>query len=153
MIVIMVTDPFRELINDHSLSNAAEAALLLSGVDDSPSLSIRITDDKEIQDLNHRYRGINKKTDVLAFGEDFEDPDLESRYLGDVVISYPRAEEQARIRGHHIIEEIQLLIIHGVLHLLGFDHGDETTKARMWSLQNQILDHLGLGILVEDQQD
>ena len=153
MIVIVVADQFRELIKDQVLCGAAETALQASGVPDSPSMSIRITDDTEIQDLNNRYRGIDKVTDVLSFGDDFDDPDLESRYLGDIVISYPRADEQAKIRGHQPIDEIQLLIIHGVLHLLGYDHGDKTKKSQMWSLQKQILDQLGLDIIVEDQQD
>jgi len=153
VIVVVVADQFRELVKDQVLCAAAEIALQFSGVDDSPSLSIRITDDSEIQDLNNRYRGVDKVTDVLSFGDDFDDPDLESRYLGDIVISYPRAEEQAQKRGHQPVEEIQLLIIHGVLHLLGYDHSEEAKKSQMWSLQKLILDQLGLDIVIEDQQD
>lgn len=153
MIVVVVADQFRELLDDQVLCAAAETALQLSGVDDSPSLSIRITDDAEIQDLNKRYRGIDKVTDVLSFGDDFDDPDLESRYLGDIVISHPQAEEQANKRGHQTAEEVQLLIIHGVLHLLGYDHEEKANKSQMWSLQKLILDQLGLEIILEDQQD
>jgi probable rRNA maturation factor len=153
VIVVVVADQFRDLLNDQVLCAAAETALQFSGVDDSPSLSIRITDDTEIQELNNRYRGIDKVTDVLSFVDDFDDPDLGSRYLGDIVISYPRAEEQANNRDHQTVEEIQLLIIHGVLHLLGYDHGEKANKSQMWSLQKLILDQLGLEINVEDQQD
>ena len=106
MIVIAVADPFRELIEDQVISSAVEITLKLSGEEDTPALSIRITDDREVRDLNHRYRGIDKETDVLSFGGDFTDPDLESYYLGDIVISYPRAEEQAKKRGHQVQEEI-----------------------------------------------
>jgi probable rRNA maturation factor len=150
MIVIVVRDPFQKKISEQALCTAAEAALQISGVNDSPSLSIRITDDAEMQDLNLRFRGMDKTTDVLSFGEDFIDPDLESRYLGDVVISYPQAEDQANNRGHTAAEELQLLVIHGVLHLLGFDHGTETEKKKMWSLQGKVLEKIGITIQVED---
>jgi probable rRNA maturation factor len=150
VIVIGVQDPFQEKVSDQVLCIAAEAALQISGVSDSPSLSIRITDDAEMQDLNFRFRGIDKTTDVLSFGEDFTDPDLESRYLGDIVISYPQAEIQANNRGHTTAEELQLLAIHGVLHLLGFDHGTETEKKKMWSLQGKVMEKTGISIQVED---
>jgi probable rRNA maturation factor len=150
MIVIVVQDPFQKNISEQVLCIAAEAALQISGVNDSPSLSIKITDDAEMQDLNFRFRGMDKTTDVLSFGEDFIDPDLESRYLGDVVISYPQAEDQANNRGHTAAEELQLLVIHGVLHLLGFDHGTETEKKKMWLLQGRVLEKIGITIQVED---
>jgi probable rRNA maturation factor len=150
MIVIVVQDPFQAKISEQVLCTAAEAVLQISGVSDSPSLSIRITDDAEMQDLNLRFRGLDTTTDVLSFGEDFTDPDLESRYMGDVVISYPQAENQANNRGHAAAEELQLLVIHGVLHLLGYDHGTETEKKDMWSIQGKVLDKIGISILVED---
>lgn len=150
MIAIVVQDPFQDNISEQVLCLAAEAALQINGENDSPSLSIRITDDAEMQDLNLRFRGIDKITDVLSFGGDFIDPDLESRYLGDVVISYPRAEDQANSRGHTAAEELQLLVIHGVLHLLGYDHGTETEKKKMWSLQGKVLEKIGITIQIED---
>jgi probable rRNA maturation factor len=140
------------MVKDQALGNAAETVLNLVGVDDPTSLSIRITDDSEIRDLNNRYRGIDDVTDVLSFEGDFDDPDLGSRYLGDIVISYPRAELQANKRGHQPIEEIQLLVVHGVLHLLKYDHADEEDKKQMWSLQKQIINKLGLDIQLEDLQ-
>jgi probable rRNA maturation factor len=69
------------------------------------------------------------------------------------VISYPQAALQAKKRGHQPIEEIQLLVIHGVLHLMGYDHGENESKRKMWSVQNQILDELGLDVLGDDQGD
>jgi len=150
VIAIVADDRFQELISQRDLSKAAETALQLSSVSDAPSLSIRITTDSEIQDMNLRYRGINKATDVLSFGGDFQDPDLETRYLGDVVISYSQAETQANKRGHQPGEELQLLVVHGVLHLLGYDHTSEEDKNIMWSLQESILARLGVSIQVED---
>ncbi|MCK5793667.1 MAG: rRNA maturation RNase YbeY [Anaerolineales bacterium] len=150
MILITVQDNFRELIADQILKSAAETVLLECGLPDSPSLLIRITDDEELNTLNLKYRGIDKTTDVLSFPADFEDPDLESRYVGDVVIAFPRAEEQAQKRGHFVEAELQLLVVHGTLHLLGYDHGDKTEKKEMWSIQSRILEKLGLDIEVED---
>lgn len=151
MILITVQDNFRELIADQILKSAAEAVLLECGLPDSPSLLIRITDDEELNTLNLKYRGIDKTTDVLSFPADFEDPDLESRYVGDVVIAFPRAEEQAQKRGHFVEAELQLLVVHGTLHLLGYDHGDKPEKEEMWSIQSRILKKLGLDIEVEDK--
>ena len=151
MIAIVVQEQFQDKVPEQTLCSAAESALQISNVSDSPSLSIKITDDAEMQDLNLRFRGIDKTTDVLSFGEDFIDPDLESRYLGDIVISYPQAEIQANTRNHAAADELQLLVIHGVLHLLGYDHGTEDDKNDMWSLQGKILDKLGLSIQVEDK--
>ena len=151
MIFITVQDNFRELIADQLLSSAAEAVLHECEVLDSPSLMVKVTDDEELRSLNQQYRGIDKTTDVLSFPTDFIDPDLESRYLGDIVISYSRAEEQAQKRGHFLEAELQLLVVHGVLHLLGFDHADIEKKEEMWSIQSRILETLGLDIEVEDK--
>ena len=151
MILITVQDNFRELIADQLLKSAAEAVLFECSLPDSPSLLIRITDDEELKTLNLQYRGIDKTTDVLSFLADFEDPDLESRYLGDIVIAYPRAEEQAHKRGHFVEAELQLLVVHGTLHLLGYEHGEKTEKEDMWSIQSRILERLGLEIEVEDK--
>ena len=149
VIAILVTEQFRGKISDQILLSCGETTLLLDGVIDSPSLTLMITDDEELIDMNQRYRGINKTTDVLAFGADFTDPDLESRYLGDVVISFPQAEKQALERGHTIEEELQLLVVHGVLHLLGYDHHTHTGKEAMWAIQSRVLTELGLSIKVE----
>ncbi|MCJ7734072.1 MAG: rRNA maturation RNase YbeY [Anaerolineales bacterium] len=151
MILITVQEPYRDLITDQILFSAAELSLQQSQVEDSPSLSVRITDNQEIKNLNQQFRGINRVTDVLSFPTDFTDPDLDSRYVGDVVISYPQAEKQAQNSGHPVGAELQLLVVHGVLHLLGYDHGDENEKEKMWSLQAKILEKLGLNIQVEEK--
>lgn len=150
MILISVQEAFKDLIKDQILRSAVENTFGLCEVSDSPSLSVRITDDNEIQALNLQYRGFDKPTDVLSFPTDFTDPDLDSRYFGDVVISYPRAEEQSQKRGHPVEAELQLLVVHGVLHLLGNDHAEEKEKELMWALQGKVLERLGLNIQVED---
>jgi probable rRNA maturation factor len=107
------------------------------------ALTLVITGDQEVRDLNHQYLGIDEETDVLAFPAGEIDPDEEVLYLGDVIISYPRAVQQAMAAGHKVEAEIQLLVVHGILHLLGYDHLDPGDKTAMWSLQDEILTGLG----------
>ncbi len=110
------------------------------------SLSIVITGDAQIQELNRQYRGIDAPTDVLSFSSDEIDPDTSESYLGDVLISYPRAMGQAQAGGHPVADELQLLTVHGVLHLLGYDHDLPAEKERMWAIQAEVLQRLGCSI-------
>ena len=73
-------------------------------------------------------------------------------YLGDVIISFPRALEQSTQAGHTVMDELNLLTVHGVLHLLGYDHVEQRSKAKMWNAQNQILEsmHVLIKKLPED---
>jgi len=152
VIFIEMEDKFRDLIPGELLREAAQKALQIDLLEEIPSVSIKITDDEVIRHLNSTYRGVDRATDVLSFEADYYDPDLESRYLGDVVISYPQAAEQANKRGHPVVSELQLLVIHGVLHLLGYDHGSAEERSAMWMIQEQALDALGLDIKVEDEE-
>jgi probable rRNA maturation factor len=107
-------------------------------------LSIVLTDDAQLHELNRDYLGIDAPTDVLSFPASETDPETARRYLGDILISVPRAEEQARAAGHTLEAEVQLLVIHGTLHLLGYDHAEVDEKARMWKAQAEVLERLGL---------
>jgi probable rRNA maturation factor len=82
----------------------------------------------------------------LSFLAGETDPETDLIYLGDVLISYQRAQVQAAAGGHPVEDELQLLVVHGVLHLLGFDHAEETEKAKMWAEQSKILSQLGCSI-------
>jgi probable rRNA maturation factor len=82
---------------------------------------------------------------VLSFPASETDPESGTRYIGDILISIPRAQSQADAAGHPLESEVQLLVVHGVLHLLGHDHADPAEKNRMWKAQSEILDSLGLG--------
>ena len=96
----------------------------------------------EIQQLNHEFLESNKVTDVLSFPADGEiDPESGREYLGDIVICYQRALEQSDRAGHSVGNEIELLFIHGLLHLMGYDHADDEEKQEMWALQQHYLDH------------
>ena len=100
-------------------ARAILSSLTLAGAE----LSILLTGDREIRDLNLRYRGKDKPTDVLSFPQDDEEPLQGSpRVLGDVVISVETAERQAGEKGHAFGRELTILLIHGVLHLIGYDH-------------------------------
>lgn len=107
-------------------------------------LTLVLTNDHVIHELNRNFLGTDAPTDVLSFPAGETDPETERRYLGDVIISLPRAREQAGGAGHPVDAEVQLLIIHGVLHLLGYDHAEAEGKNRMWAAQTQILERLGL---------
>ena len=108
-------------------------------------LTILLSDDTKLTTLNRAYRDLNEPTDVLAFpaGDEAALPE-ETPYLGDIAISVPRAQEQAAEAGHGLMDELQLLVIHGTLHLLGHDHGEPAEQERMWSAQRSILKELGL---------
>lgn len=105
-------------------------------------LTVVLADDSQLQELNLKYLGIDAPTDVLSFPADFIDPDSQERYLGDILISVPRAQAQAEAAGHPVRDEIMLLTVHGVLHLLGHDHAEAEEKRRMWAAQDQILSEL-----------
>jgi probable rRNA maturation factor len=125
------------------LERAARAALDLSGSPDA-DLTIVLVDDARIRVLNRDFLAHDAPTDVLSFPADEPDPETGRRYLGDVVISLARATEQARERGHAFEAELQLLAVHGVLHLLGHDHAEAEEKQRMWAAQAGALEQLGV---------
>ena len=91
--------------------------------------------------MNRRYRGVDEATDVLAFGEKAEGFVMPLGYetLGDIVISYDRAVAQAQEAGYSIGGEMELLFVHGLLHLLGYDDRAPGERARMWARQEEIL--------------
>lgn len=150
MISIDIAEPFQDLVKAEALEQAAQAALQWAQppAASEADLSIVVDDDEAIQTLNQQFLGIDAPTDVLSFPSDETQPDPESGrvYLGDIILSYPRAAEQSAAAGHPVQNEMQLLVIHGVLHLLGHDHADEAEKARMWALQAEVLQNLGITI-------
>lgn len=101
-------------------------------------ITLRLTDDAPMRRLNQSFRGVDKPTDVLAFNQDFINPETERYYLGDIVISVESAIEQAPEHNHTLDQECAFLAIHGTLHLLGYDHYENEQKAEMWELQDKI---------------
>jgi probable rRNA maturation factor len=125
--------------------NAALQALKHQSAPENTDLTIVLTDDNQLHELNRQWMDVDAPTDVLSFPSDEIDPESNNRYLGDVLISVERAAEQAKASGHALEAEVQLLVVHGVLHLMGHDHADMDEKARMWKAQSEILTVLGLG--------
>ncbi len=127
------------------LERAARAALEHETQSLDSELSIVLTDDARLHELNLNYLGVDAPTDVLSFPASETDPETGARYIGDILISIPRAQTQAAAAGHSLEAEVQLLVVHGVLHLIGHDHAEAQEKARMWKAQAEILERLGLG--------
>jgi probable rRNA maturation factor len=114
-------------------------------------MTIVLTDDEQLQELNRDYLGIDAPTDVLSFPAAEADPETGVPYLGDILISIPRARQQAESAGHSVEAEVQLLVVHGTLHLLGHDHAEVEEKARMWKAQAEVMSKLGLShIKIQD---
>ncbi len=123
-------------------------------------VNLVVTTDEAIRDMNSAYRGIDRATDVLSFpmfdyeipgnfeeceeAEDAFDPDSGELILGDIVISKDHVTVQAEEYGHSIRREFAFLIVHSVLHLIGYDHIDEEDRVIMEEKQREILDHLGI---------
>lgn len=141
MIHVETEFPFPENL----LEDAARAALAHESESPDSELSIILTDDARLHELNLNYLNVDAPTDVLSFPASETDPETGARYIGDILISIPRAQAQAEAAGHPLEAEVQLLVVHGVLHLLGHDHARAKEKARMWKAQAEILERLGLG--------
>lgn len=128
-----------------ALRRRAERLLALLPVDPALEISVRLTDDAEMGDLNRTYRGVARSTDVLSFSQ-IEGPGgaLQPLLLGDVVISVPTARRQARERGVSLLHQTTWLLVHGLLHLIGFDHvGVGRTRAgEMRREEQRLLDLL-----------
>jgi probable rRNA maturation factor len=132
------------------LRRAVSATLEYVRQDEPCEVAVVVTGDETLQELNSRFLGMDRPTDVLAFPNDSRGPFVgaagQPRYLGDVVVSLPRAEAQATEAAHSVEAELQLLVVHGVLHLLGYDDQTDEDRSVMWSAQSEILKGLGVEI-------
>lgn len=127
------------------LRTAAHAALEAAQVT-CAELALVMTDDDEMRGLNSRFRGIDKPTNVLSFPDPSDTPYPEqddTRYLGDVIVSLDTLSHEAAEQGKSLSAHAAHLVVHGVLHLLGYDHASDEDAARMESLEVQILARLG----------
>lgn len=139
----------RILIKEIIIASAKELEL-----DDFFELSITIVNNQKIQDINRNYRSIDQVTDVISFAlEDDDEEDLPiffeegedpfPRLLGDIIISFNQAKEQAEEYGHSFERELAFLVVHGFLHLNGYDHQTDVEEKEMFSLQEKILKEHG----------
>lgn len=144
MVTIQVKRTVRLPLDKSILLQAAQLTLVSTKGTNNSDLSIVIGNDALLNRLNLKYRQVDAPTDVLSFPSGEVDPDTSNLYLGDIVISLPRAQEQASAEGHPLEDELQLLVVHGTLHLLGYDHTEMTDKKSMQAAQDNILNQLGL---------
>ena len=144
LITIEIADEFLPCITPNTIQEVVKTSLSHLSIPQAISLTVVITDDHQVHHLNHQFRKIDSPTDVLSFPAGYEDPDSGTTYLGDVILSYPRAEAQAKEHTTSITDEIRLLVVHGILHLLDYDHATAIEKKRMWAVQNAILQELGI---------
>lgn len=136
-------------IDSSQLAKAAQTVIRQQGIDPASEMTIVIADNDAVQALNAEYRGVDSVTDVLSFPADPLPPELaseigEATYLGDIVIAYPYATAQAASLGHDAADSLTLLVAHGTLHLLGYDHDTPERRAEMWAAQELALKALGI---------
>lgn len=142
--------PERPLPPTLDLLETAVTATLQQQQTPKAALTLFITGNERIQQLNRDYLGHDKPTDVLSFPAGppmpgmTDMPGMAEAYLGDIIIALPYAAQQAAAAGHDTAAELQLLAVHGTLHLLGYDHADPDEKAAMWGAQTAVLTQLGL---------
>lgn len=153
MLHLQIEPRYQDQKFDRPLKKAVTAALQQQGqAEKDVELTLVLTGDARLRKLNQQFRGVDKATDVLSFADGGQDAESGRRYLGDAIISVPRARSQARAAGHSLAAELQLLAVHGVLHLLGHDHGKPAQRRKMWAAQDAILHSLGLPILSADME-
>ncbi len=146
MIYTTINEAFENQIDAAVLVSTATAVLADQSSGEEVDLTIAIENDQNLHDLNLQFLGIDAPTDVLSFPAQEPDPETGHVYLGDVIISLPRAAAQAASAGHPLQNEVQLLVIHGILHLLGHDHDTPEMKSEMWQVQADLLDKLAITI-------
>lgn len=128
------------------IKQAVKAVFDFIQSEENYALSFLVCGDEQIQELNKTYRGADRVTDVLSFPNKFQLPDSKVFFLGDVILSYPTALKQAEKYHHAVSHELALLSVHGVLHLLGYDHETVEDEAEMWRIQKTILNNFGVDI-------
>ena len=128
-------------VNRAKLRSAAEATLANRYADPGSEICIVLSTDSYLNELNNKYSGIDTATDVLSFPSENK-----NQYLGDIILSTQYAARTANGEGHSANEELQLLTIHGTLHLLGYDHNTPDKHKVMWDIQTEILSNLDIDI-------
>ena len=153
---IRIEAPFRGRLDSRALRRLAVRVLRAEGVAPPAEVGLVVTDDETLRDLNRRYLSLDEPTDVLSFGQEpfdelrarpfdrvraepFVTPPDGVRRLGEVILSYPTAERQAQEAGHSVQEEAAHLVVHGLLHLLGYDHEDPDDERRMRAREEELL--------------
>jgi probable rRNA maturation factor len=153
---ILLDEGFEDCLDAGWLEGIARAVLTAQGAGEDAEMGLVITSQERVHELNKTYRGQDRPTDVLAFAlrlESDAETDLPFtappdgvKHLGEVVISYPQAVRQAEEHQHPIKKEVAILVIHGVLHLLGYDHVKPGEAAAMSAREAEILKMVEVGL-------
>lgn len=153
MIDIEMFDETETLTGEHfrTVRDLLKRAASCEGLPGDTECSVTFVDHDKIRCLNRTYRQTDRTTDVLSFpmqeanGGEPDIPEVPVPHqLGDIVISVPKAREQAKVYGHSFMREIGFLAVHGFLHLCGYDHDTETGEQTMFARQKEILESYGL---------
>ena len=131
--------PENDLIGD--IEEAALATFNQQQISKPVSVNVLISDNQFLRKLNNKYRGYDRATDVLAFPMHESVAGLEG-HVGDIAISLEAARKQAQEARHSVNSELKLLVVHGILHLLGYDHEIEDDKKEMWAAQTSVLNKI-----------
>ena len=145
---IAVDERFQETVDEQQVQHTVLQVLRFEGLNPPYQLSLVFTDSETVQALNRDYRGLDEPTDVLAFpllsqhesDLPFILPPDGVTHLGEVIISCPQTAQQAKEQEHPFERELALLIVHGILHLLGYDHEEPGDETRMRDREKSILD-------------
>ncbi|MCL6617394.1 MAG: rRNA maturation RNase YbeY [Anoxybacillus ayderensis] len=153
MLVIDFMDETNEMTEEQVelIEKLLQHAAKEENVPDGAEVSITFVDNEKIREINRDYRGKDQPTDVISFAlEEMGEEEIEivgvdvPPVLGDIIISVPKAREQAEQYGHSFMRELGFLAVHGFLHLLGYDHGTEEEEKEMFTKQELILQQFGL---------
>lgn len=146
-------------VDEESIISVARFALDRMRVSPMAELSVMLVTLDVMSDLHERWMDLPGPTDVMAFPMDELDvrrpdaPESSPALLGDIVLCPEYAKEQARTAGHRLADELHLLTVHGVLHLLGYDHAEPEEEREMFGLQRTILDEYGDAVVAAEARD
>lgn len=138
-VLVKIHPKFSNLVEAGWISSLVERTINEYFSEQNWQLAIALEDDKTVQQLNKQYRDIDSVTDVLSFEGDYIDPESGLTHLGDIIIAVPQTQKQAETATHSFPHELAMLIIHGILHLKGYDHAEIEEEKIMWKKQEQIL--------------
>lgn len=145
---VHIEQKFRVVVDEGWVRRVAQAVLKAEEVAPPYEVGLVFTDSEKVRQLNRDYRGVDEPTDVLAFDmlphkkvdDSFALPPDGVTRLGEAIISYPQAIEQAKEQGYPTERELALLIIHGMLHLLGYDHEEPEEESKMRGRERELLE-------------
>ncbi len=142
MLNLIIPSSYAKEINQSRLGAAYRFSLSSFGLEANTTTTLRVTNNRTIREFNRAWRDENSVTDVLSFENSFIDPETGGKYLGDIIISFEKARQQAQASGHSLQFEIEMLFVHGLLHLIGYDHDSKEQWQEMTKLQDEIMEKI-----------